>query len=503
MTDSDKSGRSGIVKNVVTSWASQLVFIAFGFILPRAIHESLGQVTLGIWDFGWTIVSYLSMTMIGIGASVNRHVARYRTSGESDKLSSTVSSVFAIQAAIASGVFLMVLVLYYYTPTMMREQLGAEADTAAAIVLYLGSALAVQMLFDSCRGVLTGCHRWGVHNALNSGGYAITGVGMLLVLLQGGGLKGMGQVYLGVTVATELLRYRMSRKACPEIELKLSLANWADTKMMVAFGLKAILIYMPRMILQQTINILVIMNLGAAMLAILSRPLALMGHISTLINKFAFVLTPVAGSLQGGGKNEDLKELALQTTRAGWFLAILPTSFLFLLGDRVIELWMGKEYINSEIMMILAAGSVFPLAQRALITVIMGMNEHGRVAKYSLIISPIIIAIGIVLVYVYGWSLTAAAWLLVVPTNLGMSGVGLVIGCRVLGITPWEYVTRAMRDPLLLLVLAVGGGILVRVYGPQTAFLSLLVGSLVHAVIAGLFLRKELLAVMRPKKAAG
>ena len=59
-----------------------------------------------------------------------------------------------------------------------------------------------------------------------------------------------------------------------------------------------------------------------------------------------------------------------------------------------------------------------------------------------------------------------------------------------------------MRDPLILLVLAVGGLMLVRVYGPQTAFLSLVVGSLVHAAIAGLFLRKELLAVMRPKKAA-
>lgn len=500
MTNADHSGRSNIVRNVVTSWASQLLFIAFGFILPRVIHESLGQTKLGIWDFGWTIVNYLSMSMVGIGASVNRHVARYRTSGETDKLSSTVSSVFAVQAGIASAVFVAVLVLHYYTPAMMSDQLGKDADTAAAIILYLGSALAIQMLFDSCRGVLTGCHRWTLHNVLNSGGYAVTGAGMLLVLLYGGGLEQMGQVYLGVTVLTELLRYWMSRRACPEIDLKLSLVNRADSRKMVAFGVKAALIYLPRIILQQTINILVALNLGVAMLAVLSRPLALMGHVATLINKFAFVLTPVAGSLQGGGDDKELKKFALQATRAGWFLAILPTSFLFVLGDRLIELWMGKEYINSEVMMILSAGMMFPLAQRALITVIMGMNKHGHVAKYSLIISPIIIALGIVMVYIYGWSLTAAAWLIVVPTNIGMAGVGLVVGCRVIGITAKEYLATVFRDPLLLLVLVLTGLFLVKEYGPESAFANLAVGAVVHACVAGLFLRAELLAVLRPPK---
>ncbi len=72
----DLSGRGRMVWNVVASWLGHSVFVVAGFFLPRIIDRHLGQVGLGIWDFGWSLVSYLGIAQVGVGSSVNRYVAK-------------------------------------------------------------------------------------------------------------------------------------------------------------------------------------------------------------------------------------------------------------------------------------------------------------------------------------------------------------------------------------------------------------------------------------------
>src|SRR5690348_219890 len=74
----DLTGRDRMVSNVLASWAGHLVFIVAGFVMPRQIDRHIGQVGLGVWDFGWTAVNYFFLAQIGVGVSVNRYVARYR-----------------------------------------------------------------------------------------------------------------------------------------------------------------------------------------------------------------------------------------------------------------------------------------------------------------------------------------------------------------------------------------------------------------------------------------
>jgi len=491
-SDTDKSGREQLGKNVVTSWASYFVFIVLGFVMPRAIDETIGQTALGVWDFGWVIVHYLSVAMIGIGSSVNRHVSRYRASGDTKALSSTISSVAAIQIAIGAAVFIVVVLLAEVFPSWMSEKLGDQAETAAVVIFYLGASLSVQMVFDVFRGILTGCHRWTAHNALNAGGYSVSAIGMLLILLTGGGLEGMAIVYFVVTVLTELSRVYFARKICPEIEFRRELVNKADIAKMVRFGAKTILIYLPTVVFQQTVLVLLVANLGVATLAVLARPLALVSHIRSLVNKFAYVLTPTAGALQGGGQEAELKEFALMMMRAGWIFAVLPIAFLAVLGDRVIELWMGPGYADLEVIVILAAGSVFAISQSSLISIMVGMDEHGRITKYNLIVSGIAMVAGLMVIGQLSWSLAAAAWLIVIASNLGFGLVALIVGCHVLQVSASEYIKSVIRDPLILAIASVSTLVLIRIYGPQGVVASILAGMLAHSIVSGLLLRKDI-----------
>jgi len=44
----DRTGQDRMFRNVIASWAGHLVFIIAGFVMPRQIDQTIGQVGLGI-----------------------------------------------------------------------------------------------------------------------------------------------------------------------------------------------------------------------------------------------------------------------------------------------------------------------------------------------------------------------------------------------------------------------------------------------------------------------
>ena len=174
MSAEDLTGRSRLVRNVGASYASHFVFVAFGFIMPRLIDGYIGQAALGVWDFGWAFVSYLSLAMLGIGSSVNRFVATYRATGDVNSLNRMISTVIVVQLGIAALVAAAALILAWLIPNLLEHRLGDYAGTARWIIACLGGALAIEMAFDAWRGVISGCHRWDYYNAINAGGYAVS-----------------------------------------------------------------------------------------------------------------------------------------------------------------------------------------------------------------------------------------------------------------------------------------------------------------------------------------
>jgi O-antigen/teichoic acid export membrane protein len=240
--------------------------------------------------------------------------------------------------------------------------------------------------------------------------------------------------------------------------------------------------------------------MGPAMLAILTRPQALLMHLQTMINKFSFVLTPTAGSLQGSGQTQELREFGIASMHAGWILAVLPSSYLFVLGDKVIDLWMGDGYGHWRLMAILAAGSVIPMASSSAITILSGLNLHGRLAKLSTLFTLISLVLMIPIVYFYGWTLETAALITVVPISLGAGILAVVIGCGVLKISARDYFVRVVAKPIAVGALCVLSLFLVRIYAPGPTWRVLLLGALVQVAVMVPTLWVEIRAVQHSLK---
>jgi O-antigen/teichoic acid export membrane protein len=445
----DMTGRDRILRNTLSSWGGQLVFVVAGFLMPRMIDHYTGQVSLGIWDFSWSLVSYFGLASLGVGSSVNRYVARFRAAGETDKLNEAISSVVYIQIVVACLAAMLTAASVLALPHFFKDNLGKEMGDAQWVVGLLGASLAVQMLFDTSRGIITGCHRWDLHNAINSLSYGITVIGMVILLILGGGLRGLGAVYLAVMLVTEICRYRLSRKTCPELRIRFRYASWNQAREMFSFGVKTIIIYLCPLILVQGSSILVARHLGPSALAVFSRPSGLLRNALVFVAKYAMILTPTAGSLQSAGMHEDIRTLIYKATRNSLAMTLPIVLLLAFLGGPLLQVWMGPRYEGGQLMAILAIGSFLPMTMQPVMAILAGMNSHGIIGKWNLLLTILTMGIGWGVMNFMGWSLTGGALLVAASATLANGVTILLYACWKFKFSLREYLRESFVLPLL------------------------------------------------------
>jgi O-antigen/teichoic acid export membrane protein len=153
----DLTGRSRMMRNVLTSWAAYLVYIVAGFVMPHLIDRHIGQESLGVWDFGWSLVSYFGLVSGGVTSAISRYVAHYRAIGETELLNTTVSTGWAMYLCTSLLVLGLTLLTVFLIPVLFATRLGDHVRDAQWVVFLLGISLVIQFLFSVFTGVIICC----------------------------------------------------------------------------------------------------------------------------------------------------------------------------------------------------------------------------------------------------------------------------------------------------------------------------------------------------------
>ncbi|MFT5707581.1 MAG: O-antigen/teichoic acid export membrane protein [Oceanospirillaceae bacterium] len=449
----DLTGQDRFAWNLMVSWASQFVLIFSGFIMPRLVDDKVGQAALGIWDFGWSFVSYLSLVGLGMGACFNRYIAKHRAAGELTLLNHVANSAVFVQLIFSAVTVLCTVSFYSLLPLYFGDALGDNTVTAEWVVLFLGISVAVSMSAGSASGLLTGYHRWDIHNALHAGDSILSVILMIIALyFTNLGVAGMAIGYLMSKIVFESFRFVFVNKVCKEFSFDLRMANWATCKEMLVFGIKSMLSNIPPIILLQTISIMLVSAIGPAALAIFARPMALTRQVKTFMTKFTLMLTPTTGSMQGTGDTKAIQSLFIITTTLSFAFTLPSLGFLFIYGDVILHYWMGSEYALWPLVMILSVGQLLPMGQDTSIRILMGMNQHGRISIFAFLAIFILFGIGLIFSGIGDWELTTAALLFVVPMNIVYGFVVPVYTCRELNLSWFSYMYSSFIKPLIYII---------------------------------------------------
>lgn len=441
----DLTGQERLAWNVFAGWAGYLVVSLAGFLAPPVMDRKLGQVTLGVWDFGWSLVTYFGLTQLGVAGSVNRYVAKYRAARDMVGLTRVTSSVAALNLTAACLTLLLAALSAWALPWMLRAELATQLPSARLLVMLLGLTVATQMYFQVHQGVLAGCYRFDILNAITASTEVANSLAIVAVLLAGGGLVALGVTCLLCQVAAGLMRMHWATRICPEARMSLAKADWDEAKRLLKFGVKALVYSISGLLLIQANKLIVGSVLGVAALAVFSRPLALIRVIETFAAKFAYVLTPTASSLQSSGQHERLLKLLLQGARLGTALTLPMVLTLAILGDLIMLLWMGPRYAAGPLTMILALGYFGTVALWPVTMILVGMNRHGWPAVATLTAAGLSALLGVLNAFVFGGGMTGAALAVALPL-VGSAACVATYACREFGVGGWT-VLQALRAP--------------------------------------------------------
>lgn len=385
--ENDLTGRNRLAYNVFIGWLGQLIFVASGFILPRMIDNNLGQETLGIWDFAWSLITYFEFIYSGLVSSVNRYVAKHRATGDIDGVNIAVSSVFFTLLILAALVALLTTATALLLPHFMQARLGDQTTDAQWVIFFLGLSLVVKICLAVFGGILTGCHRWDLQHGINAANRLATLLGMVAVLSLGGGLPQLALVYLCLETLVLSSRCSLVFRICPGLKINPRLARKNTAFNMWRFGAKTLLPDFGDLLSNQTFNVLLIWFLGPTALAGYARPRALVRHIQTFVRRYAFTLTPTASSLQAMAAHQEIHELFIHSCRTGAYIVFPMAAVLTIIGGPILQVWMGQGYADNYLPAILALGYLPFLLQLPLNSLLQGFNSHGWPGMFKLMAS--------------------------------------------------------------------------------------------------------------------
>ncbi len=475
----DSHGVSAFARNVLSSWIGQLVLILSGFIVPRLIDRGLGQEALGVWDFSWSLVSHLYLIQAGLTGSVNRYVARYRTEGNLVELNRAVSSVAFVLRIMGGIVLLLTALCIWFMPVLLKDSLRAHLTEACWLVFLLGLSIVLQISTSVYAGVLTGCHRWDLHNAIYTGTYLFMLVGMVASLKLGFGLIGLAAVNLTGDSIGRFTRVWLAYRICDGLEVRWRLMHWKTARKMLTFGSKMFIYDCAYLLLSQTTSLLILSYLGAANLAIYSRPLAIVRHIKSFIAKYANVLVPTTSSLQTTGDRQALRSFVLSSSRQCAFITLPPICLLWVMGADVLELWMGPKYANGGLIAALAAAQLFGIAHAPLFSVLAGLNHHGR-AGILIFCSAVVSSLSALLwLSVYQGGLIGVAICLGIPWTIANGLILPIYASKSFDLSASELISETWKKPLLCCLPFLGCLLLVRYMH---------FGNVVYSLFWGIFL---------------
>ena len=411
-------GHERFGRNVAFAWGGYMVNLTSGFIIPRLISDQLGQVTLGVWDFAWSFVAYFGLVQLGMGGSISRYVAYYRSKNDITGLNQSVSTIAIFQRLIGWLALVLAVVSAWWILPIFGVRLGNAFGTARWVLLFLGAEVALTISLSVYGAVIVGCHRWDLHNTISAVAYALVAFGMICVLLLGGGLPVLALVHCAVMVGSEGVRWRVAYQVCPELRIDHRLASWTDFKEQGRYSIKSLIPSISNLFSNQALSLLITAFLGPASLAVFSRSRSLMTALGTLAVKFGMIVVPTASAYQAKNDQQALRSTLLATPAIISSLVLPVIIALSVLGDFLIRVWMGEAYVLHGLVMILCAGTYATLVQEPVWSLLSGMNRHGRIALVKLgtvVGSTLFLTVGFWFLH---WGLLGAALCLALPQLL-------------------------------------------------------------------------------------
>ena len=438
---------SAIVRNVTSNWAGIVVSIVLAFVLAPLTVRSLGNVHYGIWTLLMQLTGYLWLFDFGVRESVIKYVAQYHAADDRDKINSTVQTAVSMYSIVSLTTLLLAVSIAAALPYLFNIPAG-EVNTARMTAILVGGTVAQSFVFNVFVGVVMGLQKFYLISRLGIVFTLGRGVLVYALLKSGFGIVTLAFIQFAVTLASNLLTYRIARRELPYLTIRLVRPVRAEVMKLFNYGKYVLISNVGDKLVFATDSIVVGIFLPISALTFYAIGGSLIEHLRTFVTSMAAIFNPMTSELEARREKRTLVAVLLSGTKAAMLIG-LPVCIGFVtLGGRFIQLWMGEEFAGpaGQILAVLAAGHMIGLPYYTISGVLYGLGRH-RIIAWSRIFEGVTnLALSVVLVNTIG--LVGIAIGTIVPHMIVVAGILPLMLPRWVPVPIREYYVSTYVRPL-------------------------------------------------------
>ncbi len=403
-----------IKAGVILSYLTIALGIIISVIYTPIMLVLLGQSEYGLYQLVSSVVSYLSLITLGFGSSYIRFFAKFKSQGDKAQIAKlnglylTVFAVAGLIALVAGGI------LTTNIQNIFSENLSAtEILIAKVLMLILVINISLSFPFSVFSSYITANENHFFLRLINLIKTITTPFITLPVLLMGFGSIGMVGVttFINITIELIFMFYCFKRLKMKVVFKGLEFSLFKE---IASFSFFVFINIIVDQINWNVDKFLLGMFHGTVAVAIYG----IAAQINTYYLQFSTIIssvfTPTVNKIAfGKNAQRDLNSLFVKVGRIQFIILSLLLSGIYFFGKEFIILWVGPEYVQSYlILLILITPVIIPLIQTLGIEIQRAKNLHKFRAKLYLAIAIINVLISI-------------------PLTKQFSGVGSAIGTAI------------------------------------------------------------------------
>ncbi len=397
-----KFEKARLLKNVGSSWFSLAINMAVGVFLSPFIIHRLGDTAYGIWVLIFSFTGYYGLFDLGIRSSIVRYVSKFAATGENEEISKLISTSFFTYTCIGAATMLVTITISIFLNKIFHIP-DEFRSSARLLLLMVGGAIALGFPLGVFGGVLEGLQKFYILNWTSITSAIIRALLIVFFLERGYGLLTAAAITVTLPLLSAGFRATVALRALP-VSLKLEYVNRTTFREMAGYSGITLMIIMAAKLRFQTDEIVIGTALSAAAITYFSIGARIVDYATDIVNSLAQLFVPMSSQSDASGNINRLRKIFVAGNRACAFTILPISATLIILGKSVIEVWVGRKYIEQSypVLLILIVPCTLMLAQAASGRILLGMGRHKTLAIVSLVEGISNLLLSILLVRPYG-----------------------------------------------------------------------------------------------------
>lgn len=460
--------KSQVKWGALLSYALIIINACYGFLVTPYILSAIGTAEYGVYKTITSLTSSLMILDLGLGGTVMRYVAKYKSDGRVDKINSFISMALGEGTIIITALAVISGVIYLLIPRIYATGLEAtEIALAEKLYVYLAISMVFHIIENIFNGIISGHNKFIFANGMKLLRILvrIASIFVIFNFIKSAVVLVIIDLVLTVTLLiAEVIYVRLKLK----VSVRLSFKNWDKAVFSESFKYTMLLFLttIAAQINNNLDNVVIGAIKGASFVAVYSMGLLIFGMFEQLSTAISGVMLPtVTDIISRPDGSREVQKTIIGVGRIQFMLLGAALTGFAVIGKDFIQLWLGDGYEDVYIItLILMAPALLELCVNVCLSVLRAKNMLGfrtAVLTSATVLNGVITIIGVKL-----WGYFAAAIGTSVSFIIGSLVIMNIYYCKKLSFNMIKIYLGIFKGTWLCLVVAGAVLALVSAYTP-------------------------------------